>query len=111
MTNITTEQNTVVVLVALYRYLNFPIRIMHSLLENIDGIKPYTIFFQNYDSNIFKPPTDIEEDLFVKLIIDLDPKLIGISVKKPAPEFNRDCLGDFTWRLRQATFCPFYSIV
>ena len=57
-----TEQNTVVVLVALYRYLNFPIRIMHSLLENIEGIKPYVIFYENYDTNVFKVPTDIEED-------------------------------------------------
>ena len=78
-----TEQNTVVVLVALYRYLNFPIRIMHSLLENIEGIKPYVIFYENYDTNVFKVPTDIEEDLFVNKIIDLNPRLVGISVLSP----------------------------
>ena len=33
-----------VVLIALYRYQNFPVRIMHSLLENIDGVQPYSIF-------------------------------------------------------------------
>jgi len=75
------RQNTiVVVLVALYRYQNFPVRIMHSLLENIDGIKPYTIFFQNTDTNVFVAPTEIDEDLFIKQIIDLNPTLVGISV-------------------------------
>jgi hypothetical protein len=37
-----------VVLVALYRYQNFPIRILHSLLEKINGIEPHTIFFKNH---------------------------------------------------------------
>ena len=78
-----TEQTTVVVLVALYRFSNFPIRIMHSLLENIEGIKPHTIFYENYDTNACKVPTDIEEDLFVKKIIDLNPNLVGISVLSP----------------------------
>jgi len=78
-----TEQNTVVVLVALYRYLNFPIRIMHSLLENIEGIKPHTIFYKNCDTNVFKVPTDIEEDLFVNKIIELKPAFVGISVLSP----------------------------
>lgn len=80
---IRTDQNTVVVLVALYRYLNFPIRIMHSLLENIEGIKTHTIFYENYDSNVFEVPTVIEEDLFVKKIIDLNPSIVGISVLSP----------------------------
>lgn len=56
---------------------------MHSLLEDISGIKPYTIFFQNYDTNVFKTPTEIDEDLFIKQIIDLDPNLVGISVLSP----------------------------
>ena len=33
-----------VVLVALYRYQNFAIRILHSILENIKGVKTHTIF-------------------------------------------------------------------
>lgn len=56
---------------------------MHSLLEKIEGIKPYTIFFKNYETNIFKVPTDIEEGLFVKQIINLKPNLVGISVLSP----------------------------
>lgn len=75
--------NMVVVLIALYRYQNFPIRIMHSLLENIDGIKPYTIFFKDYETNLFNYPTKQEKELFVKQIIDLAPKLVGISVLSP----------------------------
>ena len=78
-----TEQNMTVVLVAMCRYQNFPIRIMHPLLENINGIKPYTIFFKNYDTNVFKVPSKTEEDLFVQQIIDLKPSLVGISVMSP----------------------------
>ena len=33
-----------VVLVALYRYQNFAIRILHSLMENINGVKVHTVF-------------------------------------------------------------------
>lgn len=69
----------VVVLVALYRYRNFPVRIMHPLLRNINGIEPHTIFFKNCDTNVFNPPTDREEELFVKLITKLNPKFVGFS--------------------------------
>ncbi len=72
-----------VVLVALYRYRNFPIRIMHPLLKNIDGVKPYAIFFKNCETNLFDPPTEREEELFVKLISKLSPKLVGFSVLSP----------------------------
>ena len=72
-----------VVLVALYRYQNFPIRIMHSLLEKIDGVKPYTVFFQNFYTNALKLPTANEEDLFKKKIIELNPKIVGFSVYSP----------------------------
>jgi len=73
----------VIVLVALYRYRNFPIRIMHRLLENIDGVKPYTIFFKNCHSNVFTFPTNKEEELFVELITKLNPKLVGFSILSP----------------------------
>jgi len=72
-----------IVLVALYRYQNFPIRIMHPLLKGIDGIEPHTIFFKNCDTNIFNPPTDREEELFVRLIAKLNPRLVGFSVLSP----------------------------
>lgn len=72
-----------IVLVALYRYQNFPIRIMHPLLKKIDGIEPHSIFFKNCDTNVFNLPTDREEELFVKLIAKLNPKLVGFSVLSP----------------------------
>ncbi len=72
-----------IVLVGLYRYVNFNIRIMHPLLKNIYGVKPHIIFFKNCQMNEFNPPTDREERLFVKLIKELNPKLVGFSVLSP----------------------------
>jgi radical SAM superfamily enzyme YgiQ (UPF0313 family) len=56
---------------------------MHSLLENIDGVKPYTVFFQNFYTNALKLPTAKEEDLLKKKIIELNPKIVGFSVYSP----------------------------
>ena len=72
-----------VVLIALYRYQNFPIRIMHSLLENIDGVTPHTIFYQNFYTNALKLPTEKEEELITRKIVELNPKIVGISVYSP----------------------------
>jgi len=75
--------NFIVILVALYRYRNFPIRIMHSLIENIADVKPYTIFFKNCETNAFSYPTYKEEALFIELISKLKPKIVGFSVLSP----------------------------
>lgn len=73
-----------IVLVALYRHRNFPVRIMHPLLKDIDGIEPHAIFFKNCEAmNTFNPPTEREEKLFVRLIMELKPKLVGFSVLSP----------------------------
>ena len=72
-----------VVLVALYRYQNFPIRILHSLLETIDGIEPHTIFFKNHYTNAIKLPTPKEEALFQEKIAELQPRLVGFSIYSP----------------------------
>lgn len=74
---------TVIVLVALYKYINYPIRILHPLLEEIPGIKPYTIFFKDCDTNSFSPPTKKEVELFVRLISKLNPRIVGFSVLSP----------------------------
>lgn len=78
------NQKMVVVLVALYRFVNLPIRIMYSILEDIDGITPHIIFFKDitFESMAEKPIKE-EEDLFIKEIIKLNPKLVGISVLSP----------------------------
>ncbi|UCF93148.1 MAG: cobalamin-dependent protein [Desulfobacterales bacterium] len=72
-----------VVLVALYRYQNFPIRIGHSLLENIDGVNPSSIFFKHFYTNAIRYPTAKEENLFKQQIIALNPQIVGFSVYSP----------------------------
>ncbi|MGD9086627.1 MAG: hypothetical protein PVJ41_16735, partial [Desulfobacterales bacterium] len=72
-----------VVLIALYRYQNFPIRILHALLEKIEGVEPHTIFFKNHYTNAVAPPTAKEESLFKQKIVELQPKLVGFSVYSP----------------------------
>ncbi|MGD9121047.1 MAG: radical SAM protein [Desulfobacterales bacterium] len=72
-----------IVLVALYRYQNFPIRILHALLEKIEGVEPHSIFFKNHYTNAVTPPTAKEESLFREKIAELQPKLVGFSVYSP----------------------------
>lgn len=72
-----------VVFVALYRYQNFPVRILHPLLENIDGIKPYTIFLKNCDTNSFGYPSEKEESLFLDLIKELNPAIVSFTILSP----------------------------
>ncbi|MBU0548694.1 MAG: B12-binding domain-containing radical SAM protein [Candidatus Omnitrophica bacterium] len=56
---------------------------MHPLLEKISDIKPYTIFFKQGAQNRFFPPTRQELELFVKIITELKPRLVGFSVLSP----------------------------
>ncbi len=72
-----------IILVALYRYQNFPVRIMHAILENIKGIEPHVVFFKNSESNAIKSPSSKEKELFIKVIKELNPKLVGFSVLSP----------------------------
>ena len=72
-----------IVLLALYRYQNFPVRILHALLENIEGVRPTTIFFQDFYTNAVKYPTPTEETLLKEIITELNPKLVGLSVYSP----------------------------
>jgi anaerobic magnesium-protoporphyrin IX monomethyl ester cyclase len=72
-----------VVLLALYRYQNFPVRILHALLENIEGVRPFTIFFKDFYTNAVKHPTLKEEQLLKEIIAELAPKLVGLSVYSP----------------------------
>ncbi len=70
-------------MLALYRYQNFPVRILHALLENIAGVRPFTIFFQDFYTNAVHYPTSKEEQLLKEIIAEIDPKLVGISVYSP----------------------------
>jgi radical SAM superfamily enzyme YgiQ (UPF0313 family) len=72
-----------VALIALYRYQNFPIRILHALLERVEGVRPHTIFFQNFFTNAVKSPSAREAELLRGVVRDLNPSLIGFSVYSP----------------------------
>ena len=72
-----------VVIVGLYTYFNVPVRILHPLADRIDGVKAHTIFYKNYDSNLFSLPTEKEEKLFLDNIIKINPKIVAISLLSP----------------------------
>ena len=76
-------KKTQVVIIGLYTYFNVPVRILHPLVDRLDGIKAHTIFYKNYDSNIFSLPSVKEEEIFVDTIKQLNPDLVGISLNSP----------------------------
>lgn len=75
--------NISVVLVALCSYRNFPIRIMHPLLERLEGVTVHTVFLKDLEDYFFKPPTEKELKLFQELIKKLKPNVVGFSVLYP----------------------------
>ena len=76
-------EKTQVVMVGLYTYFNVPVRILHPLVDRLDGVKAHTIFYKNYDSNIFSLPSVKEEGIFVDTIKQLNPKIVAISLLSP----------------------------
>ena len=72
-----------VVIVGLYTYFNVPVRILHPLADRLEGVKAHTIFYKNYDSNLFSLPTEKEEKLFLDNIIKINPKIVAISLLSP----------------------------
>ena len=72
-----------ILIVGLYTYFNVPVRILHPLAGRIDGVKAHTIFYKNYDSNLFSLPTEKEENLFLETIIKIKPKIVAISLLSP----------------------------
>ena len=75
-----------VALIGLYRYLNIPVRILHPLLDRLEGVNAHTIFYKNYDANVFSLPSSTEEEIFVDTIRQLKPTIVGISVLSPYVE-------------------------
>ena len=74
------EMNTQVVLVGLYRFINIPTRILHPTIDRVEGVNAHTIFYKNYDANIFSLPSPKEEEIFVDTIKQLNPSVVGISL-------------------------------
>jgi len=72
-----------VMIIGLYTYFNVPVRILHPLADRIEGVKAHTIFYKNYDSNLFNLPTEKEENLLLETIIKLNPKIVAISLLSP----------------------------
>ena len=76
-------EKTQVVIVGLYTYFNVPVRILHPLADRIEGVEAHTIFYKNYDSNIFSLPNEREEELFLETIKNINPKIVAISLLSP----------------------------
>ena len=76
-------KKTQVVIVGLYTYFNVPVRILHPLADRIEGVEAHTIFYKNYDSNIFSLPNEREEELFLETIKNINPKIVAISLLSP----------------------------
>ena len=72
-----------VVIVGRYTYFNVPVRILHPLADRIEGVKAHTIFYKNYDSNLFSMPTEKEENLLLETIKKINPKIVAISLLSP----------------------------
>jgi len=76
-------KKTQVVIVGLYTYINVAPRILHPLLDRMDGVKAHTIFYKNYTANVFDLPSVKEEEIFVDTIKQLNPDVVGISLNSP----------------------------
>ena len=76
-------EKTQFVIVGLYTYYNLPVRILHPLIDKLDGVKAHTIFYKNYTANNFDLPSVREEEIFVDTIKKLKPDIVGISLNSP----------------------------
>jgi radical SAM superfamily enzyme YgiQ (UPF0313 family) len=76
-------KNTQVVIVGLYTYFNVPVRILHPLVDRLDGVKAHTIFYKNYDTNVFDLPSAREEEIFLDIVKQINPKIVAISLLSP----------------------------
>ncbi len=71
-----------VVLISLYNPVSLSIRILHSVLKDIDCCEIYSLFFNHsHRRNKFKINViDKDLDPLFKIILEIDPDLVGISV-------------------------------
>ena len=72
-----------VVLVALFRYQNFPVRLLHPLLVKIPGVVPFSVFLKDCPTNYFNYPTEKEIELFLGLIDGIKPDIVSFTVLSP----------------------------
>jgi len=76
-------KNIQVVIVGLYTYFNVPVRILHPLVDRLDGVVAHTIFYKNYDTNVFDLPSAREEEIFLDIVKQINPKIVAISLLSP----------------------------
>ena len=79
-----------IVLISLYEYDSFPIRILHSILKK-NGFNVYSVFFKvRYDNRTMDYATKKEIDLLVRLLTRLNPVLVGINVRSTFFKLSAD---------------------
>jgi len=78
-----------VVLISLYGIENGGIRHISSLLGK-NGFKVYIIFFKKWLNNNIKPPTKLEKEKLITLLLKIRPKIVGLSFGCSYFEIVRD---------------------
>jgi hypothetical protein len=66
-----------VALLAFYNYESHALRIFHPLLKQ-RGHEVHSVYFKNYFT--YQVPTQLEEDMVVKLVAQLQPDVVAMSV-------------------------------
>jgi anaerobic magnesium-protoporphyrin IX monomethyl ester cyclase len=82
-----------VLFISLYCYKSFPVRIFHALAMK-DGIDSHALFFKNNFTNDHLPITGIELDLLRKLVAEINPHAVAISVLAPYVPAARDVVAE-----------------
>ncbi|MFH1539293.1 MAG: radical SAM protein [bacterium] len=72
-----------ILLVGANKFYNFPVRVLHAVLDREDGITPHSVFVKNSDENDIRFPTKKEEKFFIGLLEKINPRIVGLSVLSP----------------------------
>lgn len=95
------SDNRRVVLATPYGIENRGVRYIASTLR-ARGFEPHLVLLKRWVNNDLQPPTEVEEELFINLVKDIDPLLVGIGFG--APYFPM--MTGLTKRLRTAVNIP-----
>ena len=74
------SDGTKIVLISLYHYGAFSTRLLRDVLRTYNH-KVFNIFFKRDKTNYMDLPTEHEKKLLIDLIKDINPDLIGISIR------------------------------
>jgi anaerobic magnesium-protoporphyrin IX monomethyl ester cyclase len=78
-----------IVYISLYRFLSFPVRVLHALSRR-EGVDSYALFFKDANTNIHKKVTLDEIKILLDLIASIQPDIIGISLLAPYAELTKE---------------------